>query len=65
MDLLAQGDCLCLTFEVDRPKGGLIDPLLFSVLNVNECLLGADVFMNSALFLGKVGMIIEGNSRYT
>lgn len=60
-----EGDCLCATFEIDRPRGGLSDPNLFSIKSINPQLVTSDTFMNSKLFYGKFGMIIEGNSKYT
>jgi hypothetical protein len=65
LDAVAEGDCLCITFELDRPKGGLSDPLEFKIVKVNDIILSVEAFIGSPLFQGKVGQIIEGGSRFT
>jgi hypothetical protein len=64
LDAATEGDCICLTFQLDRPKGGIVDPLQFKIPKINTSLVSVDSFVSSALFLGKTGQIIEGGARF-
>ena len=54
------GDCLCLTFNIERPESGIHDPSLLKIHEINTTLLSAENFIDSALFSTKAGQIIQG-----
>ena len=60
LEALGDGDCLCLTFNLERPESGIMDPSLITIHQVNTTILTAESFVDSALFATKVGQIITG-----
>lgn len=64
LECILSKDCLCLTFQLERHKGGIYNPVLYKLPAIHSEFISADSLINSPLFVGKTGQIIEGGSKY-
>ena len=64
VDSVCEGDCLCITFQVERPQNLVGNPYDLEVVDVHPALISHDTFINSNLFETKAGQIINGQRSY-
>ncbi|OMJ92904.1 hypothetical protein SteCoe_4240 [Stentor coeruleus] len=65
IELLANGDCLCATFHVERPQNLVGNPNDIKFKQVNSFFVSHDNFLTSKLFETKAGQIIQGERSYS
>lgn len=64
IDAVTSGDCLCLTFQVERPQNLDGNPLDIKIINISTALVSHDTFLDSPLFETKAGQLIQGSRSY-
>lgn len=64
IDCLIEGDCLCLTFELERPLDLLGVANLIKIKKIYTYVASADSFIDSKLFETKAGQIIQAERSY-
>lgn len=64
LEAILDGDCLCATFELERPQNLLGDALEIKIKKMNTTVITSDSFVDSALFETKAGQIIQADRAY-
>mmetsp|Transcript_27747 Transcript_27747/g.27435 ORF Transcript_27747/g.27435 Transcript_27747/m.27435 type:complete len:902 (+) Transcript_27747:376-3081(+) len=64
IDAVTSGDCLCLTFCVERPQNLEGNPLDIKITNISSAIISHDTFLESPLFETKAGQLIQGPRSY-
>lgn len=65
IELLANGDCLCATFHVERPQNLIGNPNEIKFRQASSFFVSHDNFLTSKLFETKAGQIIQGERSYS
>lgn len=63
-DIIYDGDCLCLTFNVERQQNLNGDPWEIVIKDIGTDIVSFNNFIDSELFATKVSQIIKGKSNY-
>jgi hypothetical protein len=50
LDLIQEGDCMCLGLSISRPEAAIADPTRLVIKEITTTYISADSFLNSAKF---------------
>lgn len=50
VDLLVEGDCMCLALDINRSEATINDPSTLRINNIVPCFMSLDSFLESSIF---------------